>query len=188
MEAGRKPVLSRWAWSLLALGVLLMAGNRVIRLMNRAREHGGVSCSSNMRQLGQAIQLYANAHQGHLPDTLEQLLLTEDLWPEILVCPNSNDSKAVAPTTQEVVNLIQSTTQPTLNARNASGHLSYIYVGKGLIWPVNPDVVLIYEPLQNHDRDGMNILFGDGHAEWLPAAKALEVISKIPATPPAHRP
>jgi len=45
--------------------------------------------------------------------------------------------------------------------------------------------VLLYEPLANHDNDGMNILFGDGHVEFVHPAEARRLIASLPSTNPA---
>ncbi len=55
-------------------------------------------------------------------------------------------------------------------------HLSYVYLGNGLTSAtVNNDTLVAYELPENHQGDGMNLLFGDGHAEWfgMKAANAL---------------
>jgi prepilin-type processing-associated H-X9-DG protein len=47
-------------------------------------------------------------------------------------------------------------------------HLSYVYVGNGLTTStVDGNTLVAYEPPDNHQGDGMNMLFGDGHCEWL---------------------
>ena len=53
----------------------------------------------------------------------------------------------------------------------SSGHLSYIYLGKEMnTKTISPDTIVAYEPLSNHG-DGSNVLFGDGHVEFVsPAA------------------
>ncbi|MGE5610290.1 MAG: H-X9-DG-CTERM domain-containing protein [Bacillota bacterium] len=42
---------------------------------------------------------------------------------------------------------------------------------------VDAERVIAVEPLLNHENEGMNVLFGDGHVEWLTreAAEALLV-------------
>ena len=124
-----------------------------------------------MRQIGQGCWIYANEHQGKLPDDLGTLFLNEDLTAEVFVCPSTSDTPAAGPTTQAVVtNML------------LPGHHSYIYLGKGLtVKTATPDVVILYEPLSNHANAGMNVLFGDGHAEWLTAAQAQPLLNQIAA-------
>ena len=133
-----------------------------------------VNCASNLRQIGQAILLYANGNHGAYPDHLEKLLLTQDITSEVFTCPSSNDEKALGATTQEV-------------AANLStkGHLSYIYVGAGLTKDSPAQSVVLYEPLLNHDEDGSNVLFADGHVEW---ASRKELATLIATTRPTTTP
>ena len=100
-----------------------------------------LACGSNLRQIGQAMQLWANVHQGRFPDTIDLLLRDEDLTPAVFNCPSSNDTPAAGPTTRALVaNLL------------AGGHLSYVYLGKGLTTACTAGTVLAYEPLANHQE------------------------------------
>jgi prepilin-type processing-associated H-X9-DG protein len=54
-------------------------------------------------------------------------------------------------------------------------------------WPCGEAVPIACEPLANHAGDGMNILFGDGHVEFLPAAAAERAMRGPPATRPAQQ-
>ena len=123
-----------------------------------------VKCGSNLRQIGQAIMLYANEHQGRYPDKIGDLM-DQDITTAVFICPASNDTDAVpGPTTQA----------SSANV-HAGGHLSYIYLGKGLTGTQSATMVIAYEPLTNHANSGMNVLFGDGHVQFvgLPAATTL---------------
>lgn len=134
----------------------------------RPREQSNqMKCASNLRQIGYAIQTYASGHGGKLPDDLITLIGSEDLPPAVFVCPSSPDIPAAGPTTQAV-----------MNAMRQPGTVSYIYIGKGLTSSdLTADVVLAYEPLSNHGGTGMNVLFGDGHLEWLDGKLAQSVVS-----------
>ena len=123
-----------------------------------------VKCGSNLRQIGQAISLYANENQGRYPDRLGDLIF-QDIATTVFICPASND-EAAAP---------GPTTQASSANIHAGGHLSYIYLGKGLTGTQPATMVIAYESLTNHANTGMNVLFGDGHVEFifLPAATTL---------------
>lgn len=146
--------------------------------LSRAREMADrVKCASNMRQLGQAMLMYANANQNQLPDSLKSLAQFDStLSPAVFVCP-SDSKKPASP--------------QSLAADLAAGrNVSYVYVGKGLSSSAPPDVVLLYEPLQDHRREGMNVLFADGHVEFLQRSQAMTILTEraagtFPITYPA---
>jgi prepilin-type processing-associated H-X9-DG protein len=125
------------------------------------------ACASNLRQIGQGVQMYANENAGRFPDDFETLLLTQDLTSEVFVCLHTNDSRADGPTTQAVAANL-----------TAGGHVSYVYVGKGLTINSPPKAVVAYERLANHG-DGMNVLFADGRVEWIAAVDARKLLSEL---------
>ena len=51
-----------------------------------------VICASQLRSIGQAIALYQKEFDGKNPPNLKVLIETEDLSPEMLISPLSNDS------------------------------------------------------------------------------------------------
>lgn len=161
--------LSVGAASLLLNGACM--GSFLLPSLNRARETANrVKCASNMRQIGQAMLLYSNDNLGNFPETLDQLLLTQDITSEVFTCPSSNDSPASGPDAKtQAANL------------NAGGHLSYVYVGKGMTNAAGADVVVLYEPLTNHSNDGINILWGDGHVSFHMRTEAQKIIADVQA-------
>jgi len=190
----------------------------------RSRETANrVKCASNLRQIGQAMLLYANDHRGQYPRvifvggadptpvwgtsapdpndvtaTMFLLLRTQDITAEVFTCPSSNAEK----------DLFGGGTNGPLDRRNFTDvkkNLSYSihnpYVKDGLIPPmvttywtsgmsaefaiaadINPGTAGgddVNKPTttssardtgvansNNHDKDGQNILYGDGHVAW----------------------
>ena len=114
--------------------------------------------------------LYANDHQGRWPVTLDALIVKADITPGCFVCPSSSDSPAPGATPQEQAG----------NLYNG-GHLSFVYLGKGLREPVHPDRVVAYEVPGHHEGAGMNVMFGDGHVEWFEEPKAKEILADLGA-------
>jgi len=128
-------------------------------------------CLSNVRQIGQAILIYAKEHQGRFPDTLEELILTQDITAECFICPGSDLYKAEGKTPEE-------------QARQLHDHCSFVYHGKDLTTATAGTRPILCEPLTNHEAAGMTILFADGNAEFFSTDKAVEILQRMhkPAT------
>ncbi len=126
-----------------------------------------VQCASNMRQIGLAMMMYANEHGGAFPESLHEILEKEDITAEVFVCPSSNDTRAVGPTTRAV-----------LDEFDSPGHCSYIYLGKGLNDQCDPGTPVLYEPPSIH-HGGMNVLFADGHVEFFSGTDAPTILNAI---------
>lgn len=168
----RKVVLVALA-SLVGAGVFacifLPALNR-----DRSGDSSRVKCASNLRQIGMGVMMYANENGGQFPDAVEKLITTQDLTSEVFVCPSSNDDRATGATSQAVAaDLLK------------PGHLSYVYVGKGMNSATGPGAtstaVLAYEPLSNHSSAGINVLFADGHVAFVPVAQAKQLVADVQA-------
>ena len=193
--AGPSPRRPRGAGRVLAwvVGTVVVGGLLISILLPslcRARpEANRAKCASNLHQVGLAILLYSQDHGGLYPPSLAVLPAAEQISAEVFVCPSSNDEMATANDTAGVVAML------TAAETNAAGHqrcLSYVYVGRGLTdKTATPTTVVAYEPLDNHDGDGTNVLFGDGHVEWedgrawpkVAAAAGVPVV-RSPATRP----
>ena len=121
-----------------------------------------------MHQIGLAILLYSSDHNQTYPNTLAELM-EEQITTNVFICPESSDVASTGATTQAVAADFQ-----------IPGHCSYLYLGKGLrADTVSDDTVVFYEPLSNHAGDGMHVLFGDGHAEWIPKAVSQKFLAAV---------
>jgi prepilin-type processing-associated H-X9-DG protein len=95
------------------------------------------------------------------------LLLHGDVTADIFVSPMSNDTPATAPTMQAIADLL-----------TAGGHLSYVYLGRGLTTQTaTAGTIVAYEKL-SIAGNGANVLYGDGHVEWDDAKFVTQVIDK----------
>jgi len=181
-----------WRWTLSGAGLVLLmfsAGIGAIGVVHQTAwlatspvplidEQGRetvnrIRCASNLRQIGQALQRYADDNGGHYPGDFLTLSLNEDLPSMIFVCPSSNDEPAGV-TTQEVTDNF-----------NKPNHCSYSFFGQGLSTPVASNRVIAAENLENHGGQGMNILFGDGHVEFENKDEAAKLLATVaPTTQP----
>src|SRR5205814_1949600 len=119
------------------------------------------------RQIGQAILLYSNDNKGKYPPDLGTLLLTQDITAQVFVCPSSSNE---VPSEVKTVNDA---------AKWANDNSNYVYLGAALNNnTAGPETVVLYEKDDDHDGDGMNLLFGDGHVEWANLASAKQLIAK----------
>ena len=126
-------------------GVLMPA---LAKAREKARQ---VSSMSNLKQIGLGLLMYADDHEGKLPDDLTSFK------------PYRIDSK-----------VIESPRKP----KEFTGP-SYIYIS-GQTTSMAPDNIVVYEN-PAFCRDGVNVLFMDGHVEFMkPEAfrSALEATSK----------
>ena len=162
-----RPAAGKHRYSLLAkifmsvggglVGLVLLFGIFAPSLCRSRETANRVKCASNLRQIGQAILLYAHDNGGHYPQKLGQLLTTQDITVEVFTCPSSNDEKAPGETPVQQAAKLE--TEPR--------HLSYIYVGHDLTSQSPAETPVCYEAIDNHDNDGSNVLFVDGHVEWI---------------------
>ena len=129
-------------------------------------------CASNLRQIGQAIQLYCQDFKAYPPD-LRAVVQTQQISTEVFTCTSSSDVKA-----------------PSAAALGSSGTCSYIYVGASLPLNVPPDAIVILEDPANHDMDGSNVLYADGHVVWVDFPNLAQALSDLQqgTNPPSATP
>jgi prepilin-type processing-associated H-X9-DG protein len=132
--------------------VIITAGALLLDSVQRWEHPLGYNCKSNLRQIGMACQIYADDNDGaYPPDPV--LLYPEYLdRAKIFSCP-SNPSKwwKLVPA-----------------GRWSRESTSYVYVS-GLRSTDSGDCVLAFDRIENHQGLGGNVLFIDGHAEWVNA-------------------
>jgi len=216
---------------LVVIGIIALLISILLPSLNRARETANrVKCSSNLRQIGQALLLYSNENKGAYPRTNASavggttwgtgttdndpfvanettndditaavflLIRTQDVGSEVFTCPSSNAEK----------DLYGGGTNGPLQRCNFSTitkNLSYSYShpypnstatggGYKLNSSIGPDFAIAADMnpgttgtgnkvtsvttnssaaemkngnTNNHDRDGQNVLYGDGHVEF----------------------
>jgi len=216
---------------LVVIGIIALLISILLPALNAAKERANrVKCSSNLRQIGQGLLLYANDNKGVYPRTpadstkatysnfsaggastatdpfgtggpsvndvtaaMFLLVRNADINPEVFVCPSSNAEK-------DTLN-----NKPANQRCNFYGpnNLSYSYTNPypadaaiGLGYKLNGNVPADFAIAgdrndgdylatvnsasaaseqkkinsKNHEGDGQNVLFNDGHCEWTTSA------------------
>ena len=121
-------------------------------------------CESNLRLISRVLRDYAREHDGRYPDDLASLVGYADLQPHECLCPATLHRADDRPTTQQA-----------LAALSDPSTSPYVYFGRGLVDPDPKRVVVIVELLENHEGEGINVLYSHGAVRWYdrPDAEAL---------------
>jgi prepilin-type processing-associated H-X9-DG protein len=117
-------------------------------------------CANNLDQIGLALTKYADTHQGHLPsengakgldDLLRQSFFDGEDGRKAVRCPWDDirhTARSDEPLTEDTV--------------------SYVYAGGTLHSESYTNVVTIcWDKIENHNNIGLNVLFNDGHVQWM---------------------
>jgi prepilin-type processing-associated H-X9-DG protein len=153
------------------IGETALMASILLPSLNRARETANrVKCASNERQISEAILLYCSAHNGVYPPDLGTLVKTEDISPDVFVCPDTGNHAPPNLTPDQACDWV-------------NAHSDYIYIGAGLTAQATTrETVVLYEKPGNHGNDGMNIAYGDGHVEFQPLRNARVQIDRSKQT------
>lgn len=117
--------------------------------LNQAREKArSVNCMDHLKQIGLACHLYADQHGDKFPESLDELVSNQLLSSNVLHCPSARSEPEV----------------------------SYVYC-RGLT-PKNIYRILAFDIDGNHRNGGRNVLFCDGHVEWMTDAKFRPLLQK----------
>ncbi len=151
ITSGIALVFALVAFAAMSAGMLLPA-------VAKAREEAQRAlCGSNLKQIGVGCIMWAEDHDEQYPSSLK------DLYPDyiselgVFVCPSTDDE--------------------VTSAEEIDEKGSYIYVS-GLSEDSPPDAVLAYEREDNHGGEGRNVLFVDGHVEWVREDEFSELLNK----------
>ena len=141
--------------SSMGVGQEAMVVSILLPALNRAREQANrVKSASDLRQIGLASLMYSNEQKdGSLPPSLGVMVTKEDLTANVFVDPRRNSPSPPPGLAGDQL------------AQWVDEHSDYVWVGKGKKNTAAADQILAYENPQGL-KDGINILYGDGHVEF----------------------
>ncbi len=164
---------------LVVIAIIGILAALLLPALNQARERGRrAACSSNLKQLGLAIQMYTDLYQtaNWTAPVDNTAYLSAKLLNSFLLLTNGNIL-----TTGRIFACPSSNVKPLANMQSLSCvNISYSYV-PGMLWQnTSADSVVVLDvfPSQsanalnawpstgNHKDTGGNILFNDGHVEF----------------------
>jgi prepilin-type processing-associated H-X9-DG protein len=150
-----------------AVMALPMAAAVILPATYRARAVGAqrAGADNNLRQIGVAIQMYVVNHQQY-PTDFAPLLAEKLVTIDTFVSPHAGTQ--IPP---DVRNGKIEDQTAWVNSRS-----DFVYLGADLKPNAGPGAILVYE--RPDGRPGMNILFGDGHIEWIDVEAARQMIEK----------
>ena len=120
--------------------IAILAALLLPALMRARQEAEKARCRSNLKAVGLALHMYAADYDERFPESLKQLVdLGYLARDEALQCPTRKG--------------------------RAPGEIDYVYI-KGLSLNSRPNEPIVFDRKGNHP-DGRNVLFVDGHVEWL---------------------
>ncbi len=155
-----------------ALGISILLPS-----LNRARETANrVKAASNLKQIGMGMILYSNDNKGAAPPDLGSLL-AQGLTVDVFVSPSGG---TVVPP-----NIRDGTPQQQATWVNENSDFVYINPA-GKLTLLNSETPLAYEKLGLHGRDGINILYADGHVEFQVAKIAEDIIKQSTGAKPVE--
>jgi len=155
------------------MGMQAMSAGVLLPSLNRARDTANrMKCQSNEREIGQALLLYANDHQRNYPPNLGELIKTQDISADVFTCPSGNT---------RIPQTFKAMTKDEWAAW-VNEHSDYMYLGAGKTYSAQQDVPMLYEKFSDHANDGTNILFADGHVEFLQTPAARQLLQRAGVT------
>ena len=173
---------------LVVIGIIAILIGLILPALSKARVQAQkTTCLSNLRQVAQAMLLYAGAHRDKLPNTNPPQTTNDyDSTNAVLVALNRDYVRQPAvfhcPSDADPVPSAIETADYTLanSARVSYDFYSIFWEPEygpkltqihsaPLAWDLNGASPPPGNPPQNHGPKGGNVVYGDGHADWQPA-------------------
>lgn len=129
--------VARWTAVILVGCIFALFGWNMIDCSAHSRPMARrAACAANLKAIATSCLVYAEAHQGQFPPSLDLLLEGGSrayLQPKQLICPESKRLYIYIPSQTN-----------TMDPRN----------------------IVVYETAGDHQREGRNVAYADGHAQW----------------------
>ena len=147
--------------SLTAIGQQATMVSILLPSLNRARGSADrIRSGANLRQIGMGLLLYSNENGNQYPPDLATVMRTQDLAPAVMDSPLGD-----AP----------------------GGDYVYLYYPE-LTPTAGAEIILAYDAAAWQQGEGTNVLFGDGHVEWVQPADFGQAVARSRASDPKSCP
>jgi prepilin-type processing-associated H-X9-DG protein len=73
-------------------------------------------------------------------------------------------------------NIVNADLQTQMTWVNDNG--DYVYMGANKTSSARASEIIVYERADDHGQQGINILYGDGHVDWIIMARANQMIQQ----------
>lgn len=161
---------------ILVCGIVSLSIIFAIWLSHRARTQRDFiadrsACEMNLGFIYIAIVKYTSTHQNNSPKDLVELAnsMNEPSDRVSLVCPSRLN---FAEEREKVAG------KSFLTERDQE-FMSYTLIKSNHLLRFSAEEVLVIESLTNHQKGGVNILFGDGHVKWFNVSAARELFQRL---------
>lgn len=129
--------------------------------LSRARDSAKrVVSQSNLKSIGLACMIWASDNQDAMPTSLEKLVESGNIIPQQLVSPREDDYDGMIERNERML-----TAGGTPDWKKIKFETSYVLLEGPPISKRKPGTAIGYERVM--DGTGSNVLFADGHVEWL---------------------
>ncbi len=147
------------------VGAVAMSTAVMLPALSRARGQAErIRCASNLRQIGQGIMIYRADHKGQNPPDLGTLVKDAMLTANVMICSERGMVATPAGLKEDAL------------ADWVNKNTSYVLL-KDVSEKDKPELILAYEKPEIHGN-GMNVLFNDGHVEWMNAAQGQAMLAQ----------